>query len=241
MHGLASAIRFLTVIPVGRGDWFDARSALPFFPLAGLLIGVCVAGVDALAAQLWPAPAAALVDVVALAAITGALHLDGLADAADGLYGNRPPEQALAIMKDSRIGAMGMVVVVCCLALKWAGLAGIGANRMLWMLIVVSLARSTALFGIKFLPYGRAEGGTGRTFFQNPLRFVDFWGVGLIALLSLCAGWRAVVVLFSFGLLLMAVLAFYRRRIGCITGDMLGALIETTEAGLFMIIAAWSS
>jgi len=108
--GLRSAIQFLTIIPCGRGHDFDARAALPFFPLCGLLIGVLLVMVDAMATLVWPRPVVALLDVIALAAISGALHLDGVADTADGLYGHREPEQALAIMKDSRIGAMGSIV-----------------------------------------------------------------------------------------------------------------------------------
>jgi len=84
-RGLTSAIRFLTLVPAGRPDDFDARAALPFFPVTGLLIGACVAVVDAAAVYLWPLQTAALVDVIFLAVITGALHLDGLADTADGM------------------------------------------------------------------------------------------------------------------------------------------------------------
>jgi adenosylcobinamide-GDP ribazoletransferase len=180
-----------------------------------------------------------VVDVVGLAMISGALHLDGLADTADGLYGQRPQEKALAIMKDSRIGAIGMVAVVCCLAIKWAGISGLQAHRPFWLLVVPAFARGTVLFGVRWLPYGRPQGGTGHSFFQHPLLITDFWAVALLFLLAIVfTGWGVVWIAAGFCGLVTLVLIYYRYKINCITGDMLGALIEITEAGLFLILAA---
>jgi adenosylcobinamide-GDP ribazoletransferase len=232
-----SAVQFLTVIPCGRRHTFDARAALPFFPLVGLLIGAILAGIHTLSGIWWPGPVVALLDVVGLAALTGALHLDGLADTADGLYGHRSPEQALAIMKDSRIGAMGTVSMVCCLAVKWAGLAHIAGHAPLWLLLVPAYARSAVLFGTRFLPYGRPDGGTGHSFFQTPLGIGDFWGFGLLTGISLFSGWTLVGLNLGFAVTVFAILAWYRNKIGCITGDMLGAMIEVTEASLFLVAA----
>lgn len=233
-----SAIQFLTIIPLGRREPFDARSALPFFPLCGLLIGSILIGIHAIAGLWWPGPVVAVLDVVGLAVLTGALHLDGLADTADGLYGQRAPEQALAIMKDSRIGAMGMVSVVCCLAAKWAGVAHLVANDQIWLLLVPAYARSAVLFGIKALPYGRPGGGTGHAFFQSPIQLKDFWGLGLLLGLSMLTGWGFLGLNLGFVLIVIIILWWYQNKIQCITGDMLGAMIEVTEAGLFLIAAA---
>lgn len=237
---LLSAVQFLTVIPIGRPGKFDAVRIVPFFPLVGLFIGALVAAVDTAAGHLWSRPVTGLLDVVALAAITGSLHLDGLADTADGLYGRRTPEQALAIMKDSRVGAIGLVVVVCCMAIKWAGIAGIENNRLFWLLIVPSYARAAVLFGIRSLPYGRPGGGTGLAFFEQTLGIRQFWSFGLVVLLSFAGGWASVGLNLGLAVLVCAILLFYRSKIGCVTGDMLGALIEICEAGLFLILSAWS-
>lgn len=198
-----------------------------------------MAAVNTASEYLWSSPVSALLDVVALAIVSGALHLDGLADTADGLYGRRTPEQALAIMKDSRVGSIGVVVVVCVLAVKWAGIAGIEHNRLLWLLLVPAYSRSAVLFGIRWLPYGRPGGGTGFSFFEHVLDVKSFWCLGLVVLLSLAGGWGAVGINLSLAGLVVAVLSFYRSKIGCITGDMLGALIEIVECGLFLIISAW--
>jgi adenosylcobinamide-GDP ribazoletransferase len=234
---LLSAVQFLTIIPCGRGHIFNARMALPFFPLGGLLIGAILAGIHAVSSLWWPGPVVALLDVVGLAVLTGALHLDGLADTADGLYGQRPPEKALAIMKDSRIGAMGTISVVCCLAAKWGGLSHIVDHTPIWLLLVPAYARSAVLFGIKFLPYGRPEGGTGHPFFSTPVSLKDLWGIGLLVGISLVSGWPLVGLNLGFTLTVFMILKWYGRKIGCITGDMLGAMIEVTEAALFLVAA----
>jgi len=241
-RNILAGIQFLTVLPCGPVQKLDTQRTLPYFPLCGLLIGAVLAAVDAGASALWSRPVVAVVDVVALAWITGALHLDGLGDTADGLYGQRPVEKALAIMKDSRIGAIGMVVVVCVLAIKWAGLTGIGNDRCLWLILVPGIARSTVLFGVRALPYGRPDGGTGLSFFDHPLRWSNFWGLALTLGIALgVAGWGGIWIGLGFFTIVTGTLLYYRKKIGCITGDMLGAMIEITEAGLFLLLAAATS
>ena len=237
-QGWISAVQFLTVIPcAGRNHIFDAGRALPFFPLCGLMLGGVVALVDAAASTLWMPPASSLLAVLALIILTGALHLDGVADTADGLYGRREPEKALAIMKDSRIGAIGAVVMVCCLAVKWIGISGISADRALWLVLVPAYARASVLFGIKLMPYGRPD-GTGSSFFHEPIQWQNFWGLALIIGLSLIAGRRMILINLGFAVIVIGILSYYRKKIGCITGDMLGAMIETMEAILFFILSA---
>ncbi len=237
MKNALQAIGFLTVLPIGKAEGFDPAKAIPGFPLAGLLIGAGLAGLDAAASRLWPSPVPAVLDVLFLVWITGALHLDGLGDTADGLYGNRPKERALEIMKDSRVGAMGLVAVFCGLSLKWAALGAMDAHRFLFLLIIPAYARSGMMIGIRFLPYGRAEDGTGHAFFGRPLKLLDFWAFLIPLVLSFLAGWRGLLLNIAFAALITALLTFYKRRMGCITGDMLGAMCEITEAALFLAVA----
>ncbi len=158
VKGLVSALQFITSIPVSRNAVFEPRAMIPFFPVVGLILGIIVALFDAFAIRLWPAPVAAVLDTALLALLTGALHLDGLGDTADGLYGGRTRERALEIMKDSRIGAMGMVAVVFALAVKWGGLSALGEHRALLIVIVPSLARASMIFAcILWNTEGRAE------------------------------------------------------------------------------------
>ena len=236
---LLSGIQFLTILPCGPTQPLEARRTLPLFPLCGLVVGTVLLLVDYGASLFWQRSVVSVLDVVALAVVSGALHLDGLADTADGLYGRRSPEKALAIMKDSRIGAMGMVTVACCLAVKCAGLNELDMHRTSLLLLVPATARAGVLFAVHYLPYGRPEGGTGQVFFQGRPRLQDYWAAAVVLLAALLlARGSGVLLMVGFVALTAGVLIYYRLKINCITGDMLGALIEITEAGLFLILSA---
>jgi adenosylcobinamide-GDP ribazoletransferase len=236
--GWISALVFLTILPIRNTIDFNARGALPYFPVIGIGIGAALLVVDWTARLFWQAPAVALCDVLALVAISGALHLDGLADTGDGLYGHRSAAQRLTIMKDSRIGAMGMIAVICCLAVKWTGISSLAPHRSLWLLLVPAYARASVLVAVNALPYGRAADGTGHAFFGKPLKPVEFWALAVAAGISLSMGWDAVILNLGFAIIVGVMLIWYRHKLGSITGDMLGALIEVTEAGLFLLAAA---
>ena len=235
MRRLISALQFITILPLGKPGPFEPHRMMPYFPLVGILLGLLVAVFDRLMLNFWAQPVVALMDVILLAVVTGAFHLDGLGDTADGLFGQRPREKALAIMKDSRIGTMGLVAIVFGLALKWAGIAGLDANRSLFLIIVPAYARSGVLFGIRFLTYGRPGGGTGLEFFKEKLKPAAFWGLALPVGLSLFLGWHAILINLYVIIIILTTLYYYKKRIDCITGDMLGAMIEVLEAGLFLL------
>jgi len=208
---------------------------VPYFPIVGLILGLLVCTIDRVALQLWSKPAAAVLDVVLLAVMTGALHLDGLGDTADGLLGHHPREKALAIMKDSRVGAMGVVAIVLNLMLKWAGIAGLDAHRSLLLVLVPAYARGGLLFGFRFFEYGRPGGGTGKPFFDKRLSITAFWGVLVPVILSAALGLKAITLNVAFAAVVAAILFFYKKRLGCITGDMFGAMSEATESVLFLM------
>jgi adenosylcobinamide-GDP ribazoletransferase len=238
MDHLKSALQFLTLLPLGKSETFDTQGMTPYFPLAGIIVGVLVSIFDKIALLFWPLPAVAAMDVVFLALLTGAFHLDGLGDAADGMLGHRPREKALEIMKDSRIGAMGLMAIFCCLLIKWAGILSLDSHqRTLILILVPAYSRSGMLFGMRCLPYGRAA-GTGISFFQNALEPMDFKWMVLPVLFSVFLGWRGLWLNLIFAAVLAAILGYYRNRMGCITGDMLGAMTEVMEAVLFLAVAA---
>ena len=237
MKNFISAMQFITILPLGKPAHFDPPKMIPFFPAVGILLGLWLALFDHIALKFWHRPVVALLDVMLLAMVTGALHLDGLGDTADGLLGQRPKDKALAIMKDSRIGTMGLVAIGFGLALKWGGIAGLDAKRSLFLIIVPAYARSGALFGIRYLEYGRPDGGTGLEFFKEKLRLPAFWGMALPVTLSGLFGWKAILLNLYFTLIIATILYYYKKRIGCITGDMLGAMIEITESFLFLLVS----
>jgi adenosylcobinamide-GDP ribazoletransferase len=237
MRNFISAIQFITIIPLGKAETFDPPKMIPYFPIVGILLGILVVLFDNAASRLWSMPVISLLDVIFLAILTGAFHLDGLGDSADGLLGQRSKEKALTIMKDSRLGTMGLVAIVFGLALKWAGISGLDANRALLLVIVPAYARGSMLFGMRFLEYGRPAGGTGVDFFKSKLEWTAFWGLTAPVVLSVFLGWAAFWLNLSFVTLTALLIWYYKRRAGCITGDMLGAMAEILEAGLFLLVS----
>lgn len=237
-----SALKFITVLPAGGATGFSASGMIRFFPVVGLVIGALLILVDRGASLLWGSGTAALLDTVFLAAVTGAFHLDGLGDTADGLFSHRSRERALEIMKDSRTGMMGLVAVICILALKTAGLYSLKTSHpplsvMVFLLIIPAYARTAMLFGIRSLPYGRPA-GTGRDFFERPVSAGDFVWFAPPLLVSVFTGAGFVWLNAVFCATVFLLLFFYKKKMACITGDMLGAMTEITEAILFLFAGA---
>ena len=237
MKRLISALEFLTLLPLGKPLTFDPKGMVPFFPLVGIILGTMLSIFDQAVLRLWSEPVAAVLDVGLLIVLTGALHLDGLGDTADGLLGHRPRKKALAVMKDSRIGVMGLTAIIGGLSIKWAGIMSLDDHRSLLLVIVPAYARGGMLFGMRFLEYGRSDSGTGHPFFQEPLHVSAFWGVLIPVALSYFLGWRGLWLIFIFIITTLSILYYYKRRIGVITGDMLGAMAEITESLLFLLVA----
>jgi adenosylcobinamide-GDP ribazoletransferase len=236
MRNLISALQFITILPLGKARTFEPPKMVPYFPLVGILLGLLVALFDTLVVKFWEPPVVAILDVILLVVLTAAFHLDGLGDTADGLLSTRASDRALEIMKDSRIGTMGLVAILFGLALKWGGIAGLDTHRGILLIIIPAYARAGVLFGMWYLPYGRPD-GTGKPFFSEKLSLKHFWGLIIPVGLSFLLGVKALWLNLSFAVIIGIILLFYKKRIGCITGDMLGAMVEITEAGLFLIIS----
>jgi adenosylcobinamide-GDP ribazoletransferase len=241
IHALRGTLAFLTVLPAARGRGWQGAAMLPWFPVAGLMMGGAWAAFDRLVAgALFADPLRAGLDVLFLVVLTGGLHLDGLADSADGLLSHRGPERALEIMKDSRTGTWGVAALILVLGLKTLALWQVLAIHGSFALVLIpAYGRTAMLAGFEALPYGRRQEGIAYEIFQSRdwRRYLP--GVGFLVLVSLglgAGGWLAV----NFGCIAATglMLWWYRRSLGCITGDMLGALGEVTEVVLLIVLAA---
>jgi adenosylcobinamide-GDP ribazoletransferase len=212
-----------------------------YFPLIGILIGLGVAGLDyGLCLVFAPLPAS-VIAVIALIGASGGLHMDGLADTADGFFSSRPRERILEIMKDSRIGAMGVIAIVLVILLKVATLASVPAGLRFAVLILMPLAGRTALvIHLALLPYARAEGGLGTVFLQNRSRIDAVFATGILGVFGwIVAGMEGLI---AGGLAVAGTLIFSiwcRRKIGGFTGDTLGAACEIAELAPALVGAAW--
>ena len=238
-----SAILFITILPAGKGVAYSPLGMIRFFPLVGLLVGTLLILFDLMVSHFWPVPVVSVLDVLFLVAVTGAFHLDGLGDTADGMFSHRPKERVLEIMKDSRTGMMGLVAVVSVLLLKTAGIFAVKSaltqgQTLLMFFIIPSYSRSAMIFGIRYLKYGRQEAGTGLDLFEKPLGPKDFIFVGIPVVISLFLGYKGLVLNIVFVCALVLILGFYKKKLNCITGDMLGAMNEITEAVLFLAAGA---
>jgi len=233
--GFFSAIAFLTVIPVP--NFLKSRRENGMFagyPAAGLLIGVLLSAAAAGAAWLFPPPAAAVLLVGVSVLLTGAIHLDGLADCADAFYGRRDRETVLRILKDPRIGTMGGAAIGFSLLLRAASFLSLPPGLLVIALPVATMfARSSVLAAMRVLPYLRSTSGiiSGRPA-SSP---------GHVVLAS-------AAILISAGLLpvptvaaLVACIIFWRiswKKIGGCTGDVLGATIEIAEIVFLLALTA---
>jgi cobalamin 5'-phosphate synthase/cobalamin synthase len=163
---IALAVTFLTRIPLpiwGEVTPADLRRSMGIYPAVGALLGFAGLKLYWLLqyCQLASQPVAAALVIVLLEAITGALHLDGLMDTCDGIGSNAPRERALEIMKDSRVGAMGVFGAVAIILIKWNGLAAMDTNHALPALVVGwAAARALPSWNVRFFPYAR-KAGTG--------------------------------------------------------------------------------
>ncbi len=238
MRPFLGALGFLTTLPLGRKASFSPQDMAQYFPLVGIVLGIVLFLADAAFSHLWSDPVAAWLVVAVLILLTGALHLDGLADAADGLFSHRSADRILQIMKDTRIGVMGLVAVVVVLFAKWGGIMDLGQDKWIVLILVPAYARAGLLVAMRLLPYGRPEEGIGRDFFRDRQGWKNFWGFGVLLPASLLLGGKALVLIGAFLLITFLALWFCHRRIGCVTGDTLGALVEILEAGLFLALAA---
>lgn len=237
---LKSALQFSTILPVGDANIFRPVGQVAMFPVVGLILGLLLAFCDFLLIQLWPPVVVGILDVLLLMVLTGGFHLDGLGDTADGLFSHRPKEKILEIMKDSRSGAMGVLAMVVIIGMKWAGIVAMpeaGWSRALLLIAIPSIARASQIIGISALPYGRSQGTAHDLFGDVPfLTRIRFMAIPLI--LILLTGRLGVLVIAVYAGLTMALLLWYKKKMGGITGDMLGAMTEITEGFLFIAAAA---
>ena len=241
--GLVTALRTLTVLRMPGRDAASLASALPWFPLVGLLVGgiVGVAFLGLFHYLQWSTGAAALAVLIS-ALLTGGLHFDGLADTVDGWRGGRTRERRLEIMKDSRIGAMGALALVLALLLQVVALTHLAettpnALRLVPLAFILSRL-AMALLAVS-LPYARAEGGTAELFVKGARGW--HFITALLSSAILCgalAGAFGLIAVVVAVLLAVTLRAWMRKNFGGVTGDLLGCACVVIETALLLASAA---
>jgi adenosylcobinamide-GDP ribazoletransferase len=241
LRPLAAAFAFLTRLPVWSGPMRDEDlgRSLTFFPVVGLVLGLVVAGLASWLAGVVSPPLAAVLLVALLAALTGGLHLDGVADVFDALGGGRGDRQRmLELMRDSRIGAHGAAALVLVLLAKVFAVADLVARRDLGGLLVFpAVGRWAVTPAIVFHPYARTE-GTGRAF-NGAARPWEVAGATALLVAALAAVGARLFVPAAGALAVASLFALWlRRRLGGLTGDVYGAVIELAEITTLALVGA---
>jgi adenosylcobinamide-GDP ribazoletransferase len=241
VRAAAGALAFLTRIPVGRlveVDGADVARGAPLFPLVGAGVGALAAGVAVGLAHVLPSLAAAGVGLAFGAALTGAMHLDALADTADAL--THRGERALAIMRDHSIGAYGATALTLDLIVKTAVLASLvtESDAVGPAVAAGALSRAVALALAAILPPVRGDGAGAAVGGRVTLSSAGAAAAVGIALALVAGPVRGLELAAVAAVLTGAAIFFYRRWLGGVTGDLLGAATEVAETAVLLAAAA---
>ncbi len=232
---LVTAVRFLTIIPVPvswpteQNNQSVQAGSLLFYPVVGALIGGCLIAVYLLTGIFTDGLSAMLL-LIAWVIVTGALHLDGLADSADAwLGGHGDKDKTLNILKDTHAGVAAIVSIVLVLLLKLVLLAELNANLMMALFIAPVIARAAVSGLLACTPYVR-ENGIAAVMLSN-IPGKKIWGslLGISLVLILWGGVNGILIILSVSVAVVLFRLMICRRIGGTTGDTAGALIELIE------------
>ncbi len=242
---LRLAISFLTIFPVidqRRASDDTVAASFAWFPIVGFALGVALAAEDWILAHVFAQVIRSVLIIISLTVVTGAVHLDGLADTADALGAGRDRERALDILRDSRVGTFGASAIFFDLTLKILVLSTLaGPRRYAALIIAPTLARFAMVMVGVGIPYLR-ESGAGTAFLnsQSPgwrrRVAVVFLIIDSAILLSPFRAVGALAV--SFALLIAFLMhLFYRRWLGGVTGDLIGACGEVIEIAVLLTMS----
>ncbi len=239
IRSLRAAVSFLTVLPVANPDGSAGeRLGRAYFPAIGALVGL-IAGIAFLFTSAATTPLlGGAVAVAVLSLLTGAIHLDGLADTADGLLAAGDVERRLAVMRDPRLGSYGVTAIAAVLILDVAAVTSIPPGRAIAALVIAgALSRLATLSVVAFVPYVRTS-GVGLAAWDARRRGLDLTvAAGSTLLVGLLDWRRALIALPVVALTALVVVVLARRRVGGATGDVCGATAELCQLATLIVFA----
>lgn len=243
MIAFFAAVQFLTIMPpLIRRPFTPAElgRSVAFFPLVGFLIGGILAGLDR--AGEWtrlPITVTSALLLMAWMIATGALHLDGLLDTCDGLFGGRTPEDRLRIMRDERVGAFAVIGGILLLLLKFVTVAELPIlQRGTALIMSATVSRFGMTLLIVLFPYGRAE-GLGRDMKDHARGMQVIIAAAIAALVGLLLDhWHGLLIMVVAGLIAWVLGRFALTRLPGLTGDIYGALCEVLEVLVLLAFVA---
>jgi adenosylcobinamide-GDP ribazoletransferase len=244
------ALSFLTVLPATLKRIPTPReisNSRAYYPVVGLLFGLLLIGLERGCREVFPIYLTAAVLLVALIAGTRGLHLDGLMDVCDGLFGGDTRERRLEIMRDPRVGAFGMAGAAAVLLLKYGALVSllslsqVGSRSvdLKWpLLLFPMLSRWSMVIVLAAFPYARSR-GLASPFHQGSAKWATSAAAAAAAVASVLLGGTGGAAIFA-GVSLLAWLAgrAMAGMLGGLTGDTYGAINELAEAAVLMAAVA---
>ncbi len=239
MRNLRIAFGLMTTLPIRLpDDWStgDSGRAAVWYPFVGLILGVLTWLVWKGAVLLFSPLVAGIISLIVWVALTGGLHLDGLADCCDGLFASVTRERRLEIMKDPHVGAFGVIGLVLVLLLKAAALASLTSATSVGILLAASLARGCIL-PAGLLPLARPS-GMGADFAAGFRRSFIVWGAIVPLVVATLLGVRGIVSVLVGVSAAALTLWFAGSRIGGVTGDVFGMIVEVVEVAVLLVFAS---
>lgn len=227
-------IQFFTRIPIRinvLAEEKDFSKGLPYFPLVGLVIGIFNYLVFFIFSYLGEGLLPIVFWLLANIVVTGAIHIDGLADTCDGLLSSRSKERMLEIMKDSRIGTNGVIAIAMDLLTRLTFMFSLSLSIRPFVIILSPIVgKSFALMLIWISSYARKNGGMGGLFYNDMSKLHVILGLLSGALMvSLIYSWKLLLVLIPCLIFILIYRRFVINKIDGMTGDTLGAANELAE------------
>jgi len=245
LNDVKVSLQFLTILPFKEKELKpeEMEQSIPYFPLAGLILGILAYISYVFFSLVLPRAICDILVLLVLALLTGGLHLDGLSDTLDGLAFGKDRESSLRIMKDSRLGAFGATGLVFAILIKFLALNHIETSFIDNTLFLMPLLGrwSVLILGYRS-QYAGYENGIGKVFVEKTTKEACIKGsvIALIASL-LFFGFRGIVILGLLYGVIFFIKKYFKKRLGGITGDVYGAVIELSEITVLLLIVVMQS
>ncbi len=239
-----TALMFITRIPVPKWVGYSEKNLNKcnrYFPLVGILVGGFGAFIFWLSSFLFSKEISIILSMVSTILLTGAFHEDGFADVCDGFGGGWTSEKILEIMKDSRVGAYGMIGMILMLALKFYALVSIPSMLIIPALIAShSMSRTMAVSTMYTLPYVREDELSKSKPVTKNLHILDLWIAAIIGLTSILIFQNWIIYFTVIPLLATKFFMdrYFKKWIGGYVGDCLGSIQQVTEVIFYLSVLA---
>lgn len=245
MNNFITGLQFLTRIHIAKQSEWSPESfgrSVKYFPLIGATLGIILVLINQLLAEYFPyigiflpPHVFAILLVIFNILLTGGLTCDGFMDTMDGIFSGRSKDRMLEIMKDSRVGANGVMAFVLLVILKWSLIMDIPSQGLPAALFIMPvLGRFAMVIAISIFPYARPD-GIGKAFAQYAGKYTLYIAAVLALLFVIPLGKQAIVSLFAAIIVTVLFSSYVKKLIGGLTGDIYGAVTEISEIVVLLV------